>query len=152
MLELEQIRDFVFPKGYVPFDEINLCSNSLIDVKLIFTAGDVVPLIIGKGDVPLIWLKAFDGRRWISVLERNKPMHKLSSSMIINNTIIVNAGSTNVIKANIIDGVCNVSALDLRPLGLNVYGDKKNLIVGMGEFANNKFKGVGVMIGFPNFE
>jgi len=149
MLSQEQIENFKYPNGYIPFEEINLCSNKLTNVKLIFIVGNIVPLIIGKGDVPLIWLKAFDGRKWISILEMNKSTHILSRSIVVNDLVTVYAGKSSVIKAKIVDGICKVLLLDLRPLGLNIYGDEKLLTVGEGEFFNNKFDEVGAMIGIP---
>jgi hypothetical protein len=145
MLTETQIKNYSFPKGYVPFESINFCSNLLTKPKIIIAADNVAPLIIGVGKVPAIWLKAYDGKKWISILENNKPTHPLTNSAIVNDTIIVNAGDKTLIRANIVGGICNVLYLDLRLIGLNIYGDANGLNIAGNSFTSNTIEGAAIV-------
>ena len=46
------------------------------------------------------------------------------------------------------DSKCSVKLIDLRPVGINLYGTTKNLIAGKNSFVGNTYKGISFMIGF----
>jgi len=46
------------------------------------------------------------------------------------------------------EGEAIIDSIDLRPIGLNLYGDSKNMNVGGGSFSGNSMSGGGVLLGF----
>ena len=141
----------IIPTEYQPFEQIIFCSNILIEAGAIIKIGDFEPIIIGKGlKFPAIWLKARDkNKNWISIVERSvslSPQIEIINDIKLNTTTITTK-DVIILKAQEIDSTCTVNILDLRPLGLNIFGNEQLLKVGEGEFRGNTMKGVGAFIG-----
>jgi len=49
--------------------------------------------------------------------------------------------------SKISDNSASVVQMDLRPIGLNIYGDESHLVVGTHQLVSNTFQNVYVMIG-----
>jgi hypothetical protein len=111
----------------------------------------VQPLLVGQGadGHPQIWLftRHSPTASWIPVVKANIPAPFYTPEkhpvMVVKDAArprtIVIAGSTIVVNAdhNTESGGVVISALDLRPLGLNIYGGDTNGLM----FANNLFVG-----------
>ncbi|MPL77642.1 hypothetical protein SDC9_23499 [bioreactor metagenome] len=142
------------PSEYQPYDRLTICSNALIGVGAIIKIGDIEPILIGKGlRKPLIWLKArTNNQAWIQVVEQSVSLFPQIVSMIEDtpNTIIIKANSNVIINAIQDGSTCIVKELDLRPLGLNIFGDSQSLKVGGNEFTGNTMQGVGTFIGIDD--
>lgn len=138
-----------FPPGYKPYASVNLCGNTLRDVGAIFEIDNVRPILVGRGTGghPQIWLLArlSSTASWrpvvtcntavVSTLSENRKVTVIIDAtqpqtvVMVGNVIVVNA------KHNGETDSVDISALDLRPLGLNIHGDDN---VGL-LFANNRF-------------
>jgi hypothetical protein len=141
----------IIPSEYQPFERLTICSNTLIGAGAIVRIGEFEPLLVGKGlKLPAIWLRArANNKNWISVVERSI---SLSPQIVIindvdSNTTIVKTKDVIVLKAQQIDSACIINELDLRPLGLNIFGNEQHLKVGAGEFTGNTMQGIGAFIG-----
>ena len=141
------------PEGYIPFGELIICSNHLINVKVPIEFKNNIPLLVGKGDVPLVWLSTpttKEGEDWREIVVKNKSMDKRitiispeknkSTTIKAYNCIII-----QVIKKS--DEEAEVISLDLRPLGFNIHGNANILYFGTNKFVNNSFKNLWAMIG-----
>lgn len=140
------------PSEYQPFDRLNICSNVLIGAGAIIKIGETEPLLVGKGlKLPAIWLRARASKNnWISVVERSislSPQIEIIND-IITNTTTIKIKNIIIVKAQQKGFECIVNELDLRPLGLNIFGNSNLLKVGNGEFKGNTMQGVGAFIGF----
>lgn len=138
------------PKGYTPYPEIEICSNKLIGVGNIILIKNIVPLYIGVGDIPKIWLKAISdikNKTFVDVVEDSISKHPAikinsnNSEIIIKIEDIVILETSGNSKKRI-----RVVKLDLRPLGMNIYGDKNVLHAGNSNFSNNTFSGTGTFL------
>ena len=60
-------------KDYKRFDDVEICSNQFINVKYIITFDKIPPLLIGKGEKPLIWLsmKSSVSFSWFYIVANN---------------------------------------------------------------------------------
>lgn len=146
MIDLSSIK---IPEGYIPFERIILCSNILINTKFIFLLDGDVPFFIGKGEVPQIWLKSFNGDQWQLLLKQNEPQHDLISTVAYDNSITVNAAQSRILNATIEDGECIISFLDFRYIGINIFGNRDALFaLGNNKFARNTMENLGVFMGF----
>ena len=139
------------PTEYRPFRELNLCSNLLVNVGVPVAANGQPLLLVGRGTAaPLIWLAARaspDSKLWVFVVEGGQPLRPL----IVVNTdqtagaVTVHVGGTLVIKARkVSEEVAAVDDLDLRPLGLGVYGSTTELHIGGMTVERNRFESLGV--------
>lgn len=140
------------PEGYIPFEELVLCNNYLINVKVPIEFKKKIPLLVGKGDVPLIWLSGpitKDGKDWQELVIKNKPMKEkitvISSKENKLITIKINTYTIiHVIKHS--DEKAEIISLDLRPLGFNIHGDANIFYFGTNKFINNSFKNLWAMM------
>jgi len=86
--------------------------------------------------VPLLWLAARtspDSKVWVFVLEAGSPVRPLVGveTDYQRGKVIVHVGGTLVISAQkVSDESAAVESLDLRPLGLIVFGNARELHIG----------------------
>jgi hypothetical protein len=140
------------PVGYTPYETITVCSNKITGGGNLVTMGNVIPLLIGKGAKPVIWLQAVSNpttKQFLTVVDASIARHPAIRVSEENGKIIVTAAGKVVIAVKAIsDGIAEVLELDLRPLGLNLYGDKTKLVAGGTHLSRSTFSGVGTVISF----
>ncbi len=140
------------PEGYFPFKELIVCSNQFIRGVVPIRIKSKIPFLVGKGDVPIIWLNApsaKDGNNWKEVVVKNESLNKKIEVMISKDTVSIatNDKTFTVIKVNKLSyDLAEIIDLDLRPLGLNIYGDKNGLYIGTHSVLNNIFEAAHTMI------
>lgn len=155
------------PPDYSPYETITLCTNTLSRVGAIFQIDDAQPLLVGRGGDghPLIWLQ---GRvaptgPWLTVVKANNPVSFFGPNKRMVNVItdatrpqtLVMVGSVVVVNAmhDRQTGGVDISALDLRPLGLNISGDDHiGLLFGGNLFVGNKLSGAGAAFASVQFQ
>lgn len=141
------------PEDFKPYNELRICSNLLIGGKFIMAMGEKLPILIGSGKKPLIWLSAIvDSKKkhYRDLVVASGAIHPLVSiekkndlfNVIIEKTTILSISSKSPESATI-------HLLDLRPLGINIFGDENLLNVATNKFSSNTFQNVETMIGFP---
>lgn len=144
------------PVGYKPYSTIKVCSNTLEGGGHLIVVGDVLPLLIGMGPKPLIWLQALVNpkptkkqEKFLTIVDASIATHPLVRVSEKGDEITVAAGGKIVLRVSAVHPeLVEVRELDLRPLGLNVYGDESKLIAGGVQFSTSKFSGVGTLIAF----
>nr|WP_240493006.1 hypothetical protein [Vibrio parahaemolyticus] len=129
------------------YRELVVCSNTLVNTKHILSADSGWhPLVIRKGIKPRVWLSikiqensdASKDSGYLELISDSQVKHsaveltstKYGFQITINDQIIVEAG-------NHTDEALEVIKLDLRPLGLNIYGDHTSLSVGNNSMSRN---------------
>ena len=139
-------------KEFEIYKDLTICSNLLINTNHIFGGSDDwYPLVIRKGDTPKVWLSAKDQNQKIIQLVENSEKttqidefdFKLSTygfRVTYRNVIIVEAG-------NHTNESLEVIKLDLRPLGLNIFGDNKSMSIGDNTMSRNTSSNGNVMFG-----
>jgi hypothetical protein len=138
------------PKSYKPFDTLILCSNKIIGGGNIVSMGKVIPIILGQGDKPMVWLQAVadpKGKIFTTVVEASISKHPAIKVLQEKDALEVSINNTTVLKIkDTKGGSALVEKLDLRPLGINMFGDNTTLQVGGMTLAGNTFQGVGTVI------
>jgi hypothetical protein len=139
------------PTNYKPYQSINFCSNNIIGGGHIFAMGKILPLLIGVGSKPRIWLQAVStpgSNKFITVVEDSKSTHPAVSIKTEGNKVVVSVQGRTVLSTES-DGEQSVtiSELDFRPIGLNVFGNSSSLNLGGMQLSHNKFSGVGIAFG-----
>jgi hypothetical protein len=141
------------PSDYLQYRELNFCSNVLINVPVPLSVGDQPALLVGRGlsllvPQPKIWLAAPLGpnsKDWGFVVEASRPLRPLITVTTDKKTgaVEVQVGgllSTVAlrVRATAPDAAV-IDELDLRPLGLVVYGNERGLHIGGMMMERNQF-------------
>jgi len=140
------------PKSYVPYTSLTVCSNSLLGGGHIVSIVDVLPIIIGKGEKPMIWLQALtkpESKEFVTIVEGSISKNPAVKVYEENDVLKVSVSGTMVLSVKATsENSAEVDELDLRPLGLNLHGDSFMLMVGDSRFSGNSMFGGGILIGF----
>lgn len=139
------------PKGYEPYSILSLCSNKLLNGTKIIAVKDILPLLIGKGAKPQIWLQALQSpqsKKYILLVDASISRHPLVRVEEVGRQIIVKINGGTVLRVEqTADDQAIVSELDLRSIGFNVYGGMSELSVGGMTFIGSTFNAGGAMVG-----
>ena len=142
------------PKHYRAPEKVVIGSNTLENVNIIMSFNGFVPLLIGDGDIPHVWLNIpanNEGTEWYPLVKDN---------FSTNSKVLVKETKTSL-KISTPDGVvleCKkkedgsivVLLLNLNPFGLKVESDANQLSIMNQTFQKNGFKNVGTMFGIGN--
>jgi hypothetical protein len=134
------------PKNYFPYSELNLCSNKLMNVKIPFLIGETPLLLIGKSTIPLLWLSAKvspKSQQWKYIVEENRSLNAAVyvDAQIEDQAVQVRVGNVVIVKIKAqSESKAVIDLLDLRPIGLNVFGDSSGL-----SLSTNRFTGSSMM-------
>ncbi|MGV2929523.1 hypothetical protein ACE3G8_00370 [Vreelandella venusta] len=139
------------PRSYRPYEKLTVCSNTLIGGGHIAAVGEVLPLIIGTGEKPQIWLQAInnvENTEFISIVENSVSKHSAVDVIELSGVVTVKIQGKLVLSVmSSSENSAVVSSMDLRPIGLNMFGDIHALKVGSNSFSGNTMSGGGVLIG-----
>lgn len=142
------------PKSFIPYKILKVCSNSLIDGGHIVSVGNVLPLIIGKGEKPQVWIQAISNpetKEFLSIVENSVSKHSAVEVLEVLGAVVVTIQGVKIVSVKQgADDTASVEVLDLRPIGLNLSGNSTSLNVGGSSFSGNSMKGGGVLIGLGN--
>jgi hypothetical protein len=137
----------VLPDGFRPYRELDVCSNQLVDVPVVFAVDDQPAFLVGQGPFPLVWIAAPISRSretWDYVVrgsEGRSSIIEIKTSMRGITTIYVGRANVLTVRATSPD-TAMIADLDLRPFGLNVWGDAQTLHIGGSIFTANHFERV----------
>jgi len=139
------------PTQYIPFGRVRLGSNTLESVVAVFSINGFIPLLVGDGPNPKVWLSIpsnKDGTDWYPLIKENFSSHPEVTVEFTKKRVTVRTPqgtAINVLK-NAENGLVFLK-LDLRPFGLNVYADEGALHVMGNRLAKNEFRNIAVVIG-----
>jgi len=132
-----------FPPKYKMYENLEICSNYLINVKAPFVIHAKPVLLIGNGDMPIIWISAPvhpNSSERIYVVEENStnnPAIYIEKDEK-NKKVLIQVGNTTILEVTAKSETdALVTKIDFRPIGLNVYGDKSGLNVGTMTLSRN---------------
>lgn len=138
------------PPQYKAFEKINFCSNLLINVELLFTINGNIPLLVGAGDFPRVWLSIpadVKGENWQTLIRDNQTLHPEVTVRTENSTTIIETPHCTVLKVvKESAGIAKIHFLDLTPFGINIKGDASSLMVMNNTLSGNTFSNVNTMI------
>lgn len=147
------------PNNYIPYEELNVCSNTLLNGKVPIEIEGHIPFLIGKGEMPQVWLSVPDSKgMWIDIIISNKRVEIKSQffkqffisieESAEDKRIVISMWKTNILT--VIQETENKSVitnLDLRPFNLLIYGDNEGLNIGSQLLRGNIMNNVDTMIG-----
>ena len=140
----------LLPSQYTPFDEIEIGTNRLINVKVLFEINGHVPLLIGSGDIPRIWLSVPadpKGETWQPLVRDNKSFHPKVIVQKGQDTLVIDTPDGIVLKVRKeSDGIAKVQSINLRPFAISIYGDETSLKVYNSDLVRNVFTNLEAMV------
>lgn len=138
------------PVAYQPYGRLTLCSNLLIGGGNLIQIGDILPLLVGKGEIPQIWLQAptdIAGQTFTQLVIASVAAHPAILLNFEGGILSVSAGGKSILRVR---GVgpdeAIVDFLDLRPVGFNIVGDKESLNAGGMKMSRNTISGGGTFL------
>lgn len=140
------------PEGFQSYNIMRLCSNTLIGGAHILSVGDVLPLVIGVGSKPLIWMQAISDvkkKNFISIVESSIPQLSTVRVTVESGALVVTVKGHKVLSVREINKEeIDIFQMDLRPIGFNIFGDQEKLQAGGMQLSKNTFSGGGTFMGF----
>lgn len=143
---------YKLPEFYSPYETLVVCSNNLSGGGYILAIGDVLPVLVGKGKKPQVWLQALSNpekNEFLTIVEASMSKHPAVTVFEESGVLNIHVGGKNVLSVRVTDeDSAEISLLDLRPLGIDLHGNNSELKVGNSTFSRNSFTGGVAMIGF----
>lgn len=140
------------PEGYEPYERLTICSNVLEGGGHVMSIGESLPLIIGKGEEPRIWIQAVvesNTSELMPIVEISEPQHPKVAVLPEQDRLrFLVSDVTRLDVREVSKTHLAIDQLDFRPIGINIYGNRSALVVGGGTYAGNFMSGGAVMIGF----
>ncbi|MBT1072657.1 hypothetical protein [Pelotalea chapellei] len=140
------------PEDYKPLEKLCVCSNIMIGGGHLVAVGDVLPLLVGSGKVPMIWLEApmdQTGKNYVPLVAASVALHPAVNVTSDGNALTVFVGGSQVLHVVQNEAeVAEIDILDLRPIGLNIFGNPDSMTVGGSTFSQNTFSGGGTFLSF----
>jgi hypothetical protein len=140
------------PTTYKPYQRLTICSNLLIDGGHLVVIGEVLPLLVGCGEAPMVWLQTpadKTGKTYVPLVAASVALHPAVSVISNKEGLTVYAAGTPVIHVVQTDSKSAViDLLDLRTIGFNISGNTDSLIAGGTTISHNTFSGGGTILKF----
>ena len=92
------------PKSYSPYEKLVVCSNTLSGGGHILAIGEVLPVLVGKGEKPQVWLQALsnpDKSEFIIIVEASISKHQAVKVFEDNGVLNIHVGSTSVLSVRV---------------------------------------------------
>jgi hypothetical protein len=142
------------PKSYKPYKRLDVCSNILLGGAYLVALGEVLPLLVGSGEAPMVWLQAPtepNGKNYVLLVSASVSAHPAVAIVGGKEGLTVSLGTTIVLRVSQTDpDNAVIDLLDLRPIGLNIWGTASGLTAGDARLSGNTFSGGGSLIAFGN--
>ena len=140
----------ILPPEYEPYPALRFCSNILRHVSAPILVGEQAPVLVGKGRSPRIWISVPRKDRpnvWLQVVSDSNA----SGAFLVehnNFATKVYLGVMALMVVEVTGSIPEVTFLDLRPLGLDIWGDRLSLHAGGAVLSENTFSNSQSMLAF----
>lgn len=142
------------PPTFTAYEKLTVCSNELIGGGHIIALGEMLPLLVGCGESPMVWLQAptdKTGKNFVPLVVASVASHPAVSVVSSVDGLSISVGGTpvlHVVQTSSTTAV--IDFLDLRPVGLNISGNATALIAGGATLSRNTFSGGSTLIVFDS--
>ena len=142
----------ILPDNFRAFPDLVVCGNRLIRGVAPLALGKQPIFLVGQGDVPKVWLSVPSGEpnSFVTLVSDNESQHSgvLVDTLAPENRIVIRIEETVILDTTkLLEDMAVVKALDLRPVGLEVFGNEGGLNVGGMSLVGNAAEGAEVLIG-----
>lgn len=139
------------PTQYKPFEKIKIGTNLLENVNALVSINENIPLLIGKGSTPRVWLYIptnQSGTEWFPLIKDNFSSNKDVKVQIEKTKLIIQIPEKTILNCEIIDkNELVINILDLRPFGLDINSNNNELEINGNTLVGNIFSNITVVVG-----
>src|SRR5437667_4293483 len=135
------------PNEYIPYEELRICGNLMLNGKAPITVDGRPVFLIGKASMSSVWLQVPTDKHWRYEISNGKSDDSAYKVSVSGNSIAVYFGPHLLIRAEKKSYTAlEIDHIDLTKFGLAIHGDSSSLQVGGMAISGNTFDGVGTMI------
>lgn len=139
------------PVGFKPYTTLVCAGNKLINGVAFIAVNHNIPLLIGKAATPEVWIDIpvnISGEKWQPLVRKNRSLHTDVLVDVTDNKVTVNTPDGIVVEV-VTNGenIAEISKLDLRPFGINLFLKDSVLNVMTNKVYGNTVQGAKIMIG-----
>jgi len=139
------------PPQYTPFEKITIGTNILEHVNAMVAINENIPLLIGKGPTPRVWLYIpanQEGTEWFPLIKDNFSSHKDVKVQINSKKLTIQIPEKVVLDCEIINkNELVINTLDLRPFGLDIVSNNNELKITGNTLVGNTFSNISTVVG-----
>lgn len=140
------------PQAYKPYQRLIVCSNVLSGGGHLVAVGEVLPLLVGSGEGPMVWLQGptdQTAKNYVPLVAASVALHRAVTVVRNELGLTVSIGGATVLHVTQTSSDSAVIDLvDLRPIGLNIFGSAASLNAGGAVLSHNSFSGGGTLLAF----
>jgi hypothetical protein len=137
-----------------PFDKVWVCNNDFDKGHILFLIDSNPVFLIGKGSKPnemFFWLKVPNNegekKDWKDVVVKNIPKDSKYSLAAFEFGNEVAFNDIPLIQYRLDNERLVINMINLKPIGLNIYGSLSSLNISGNSFTKNSFENVYTMVG-----
>jgi len=132
----------------IPFSEIMFCGSRVYETGKLIECKGIEPLVIANGIKPRIWLTVFlENGDTFFLVDDSKPKHESVKVDISLNSVDITVDGHRILSGRKTkNDSFTVDHLDLRSLGLHVYGDNESIYVSGMQISSTTTKNCGCLI------
>lgn len=142
------------PTSYKAPKKLLIGTNILENVNILLSFNGFIPVLIGDGKKPRVWINIptnKDGTKWYPLVKDNFSTNEKVVVIESESSVEVTTPDGVVIECSkLSDGTIDVKRINLKPFGINVVSDQRQLAVMNQIFTGSGFKNIGTMIGIGN--
>ncbi len=139
------------PSTYIVPKHLNIGTNQLENVIALISFKEYIPILIGEGYIPKVWLNIpinKEGTEWYPLIKDNFSTNDKVVVLKDNRNIKITTPDGVILDAYSKDnGEIIINTLNLMQFGLDVKSNENELVVMNNTYIDNTFKNVRIMIG-----
>ena len=113
------------PKEFTPYKQLEIATNKIIDGVALVSVNGFIPVLIGKGETPEIWVTIpadQKGTDWRPIVSKNESLLDVITVRTKEKVIQVAISDRIVLEVNeITTESAEITQCNLRPFGINVF-------------------------------
>ncbi len=139
------------PNSYTVPKYLNIGTNKLENVKALISFNEYIPILIGEGNIPKVWLNIpinKEGTEWYPLIKDNFSTNQNVVVLKDNRNIKITTPDGVILDAYSKDnGEIIINILNLQPFGLDIKSNESELLVMNNSYIGNIFRNLNIMIG-----
>ncbi|GJL67848.1 MAG: hypothetical protein NPIRA06_04830 [Nitrospirales bacterium] len=129
------------PIDFRPYKQLEIATNKLIDGVALVSVNGFIPVLIGRGETPEIWVTIpadQQGKEWRPIVSKNSSLLDVITVIALGKKIEVAFADEIVLEVKEISGEnAEITKCNLRPFGINVFLEDNCLKVMTNRYSGN---------------
>ena len=138
------------PKEFTPYKQLEIATNKIIDGVALVSVNGFIPVLIGKGETPEIWVTIpadQKGTDWRPIVSKNESLLDVITVRTKEKVIQVAMSDSIVLEVKeITTESAEITQCNLRPFGMNVFLEDDCLKVMTNRYSGNTITGAKIFI------